>query len=93
MMLNLPSVDQLAVSTKFWISTLLPVSAMEDSSTSMESAAAARPTLLIIDIPAPVIVSKDTFLTTTTVSPLLELQLTPPHYQSGPAHAMIQIKF
>lgn len=93
MMLNLPSADQPVVSTKFWISTLLPASVTEDSSTSMENAEAVKPTLLIIDIPAPVIVFKVTSLTTITVSQQLEPQLTLLHYQSSQAHAMIPIKF
>jgi len=74
MILNSPSADLDAEPTKFLISTPLSVSVKEDSLTLMESVEIVNPMLFTAQHPNHVNVSKDTFLTTETVSPLPELQ-------------------
>ena len=74
MILNLPSADLNAEPTKFLISTPSSASVKEASLTSMESAEIVNPMPFTAQHPNHVNASKDTFLTTETVSLLLELQ-------------------
>ncbi len=85
MILNSPSADLNAEPTKFLISTPLSASVKEASLTSMESVEIVNLMLFTAQHPNHVNVSKDTFLTTETVSLLPELQFPLDLFQFPPA--------